>query len=256
MRRRLTRARSALALLGAGAVGAAVLAGCGGSAPVTKEDLAAGKQKFTSLCGSCHMLQDAKTTGRIGPDLDDAFRGSREQGFKESQFRGVVEEWIRIAQKPMPRNLVKGQDAENVAAYVASVAGVDPDSVVLPAQGQPDAVQPPSELPKPKEAEPAKAAPAAPAAGQPIPVEADPGGALAFVQKTLTAPPGKVTFKFTNPATYDHDFAIKGVGKPTKLVKNGASAQTTVDIKPGTYEFYCTVPGHEQAGMKGTLTVK
>ena len=137
------------------------------------------------------------------------------------------------------------------------MAGVNPDSPVLPVPGR--ARRHPAAL---------SAAPAAARrsqrnnttkadqkAGQPIQVDADPSGALAFVQKTLTAPAGKVTFRFTNKATYDHDFAIKGVGTPTKLVKNGASAEITVTLKPGTYEYYCTVPGHEQGGMKGTLTV-
>ena len=232
-----------------------MLSGCGASAP-TKDELAAGKQKFVSLCGSCHTLENAKTSGLIGPNLDDAFRGSREQGFKESQFRGVVQEWIKIAQKPMPDNLVTGADASNVAAYVAAVAGINPDSAVIPAQGPPDAVQPPSQLPQPPPpVQRNNTTKADQKKGQPIQVDADPTGALAFVQKTLTAPAGKVTFRFTNKATFDHDFAIKGVGTPTKLVKNGASAEITVTLKPGTYEYYCTVPGHEQAGMKGTLTV-
>ncbi len=255
MTRRALQARTALALAAAGAVAVAVLSGCGSSAP-TKDEIAAGKQKFVSLCGSCHTLENAKTTGLIGPNLDDAFRGSREQGFKESQFRGVVQEWIKIAQKPMPDNLVTGADASNVAAYVAAVAGINPDSAVIPAQGPPDAVQPPSQLPQPPPpVQRNNTTKADQKKGQPIQVDADPSGALAFVQKTLTAPAGKVTFRFTNKATFDHDFAIKGVGTPTKLVKNGASAEITVTLKPGTYEYYCTVPGHEQAGMKGTLTV-
>ena len=165
----------------------------------------------------------------------------------------------------MPRDLVTGQDAQDVAGYVAAVAGRDENGVVLPSQGNPAAVQPPSQLPVPPPSQTVenttKASAKAPAAsaGGAIPVEADPGGGLAFVQKTLEAPAGKVTFTFTNPATYDHDFAIKGNGvqtPATKLVKNGASADLTVTLKPGTYEFYCTVPGHEQGGMKGTLTVK
>jgi mono/diheme cytochrome c family protein len=150
--RALRRAWPVAGLLGAAALAGGLLAGCGPET-ATKDDLAAGKQKFTTVCGSCHALQDAKTTGRTGPDLDDAFRASREQGWKESQFQGVVQEWIRIAQPPMPKNLVTGQDAVNVSAYVASVAGRSPDSPVLPAEGPPDAVQPPSQLPKPEGAE-------------------------------------------------------------------------------------------------------
>jgi mono/diheme cytochrome c family protein len=145
----LRRAWPLAGLLGAVALAGGLLAGCGPET-VSREDMAAGKQKFTQVCGGCHMLADAKTEGRTGPDLDDAFRASREAGWKDSQFQGVVQEWIKIAQPPMPKSLVTGQDAVNVAAYVASVAGTSPDSPVLPAPpGNPGAVQPPFDLPAP-----------------------------------------------------------------------------------------------------------
>jgi mono/diheme cytochrome c family protein len=64
------------------------------------------------------------------PNLDNAFRGARQQGFKESEFQGVVEDWIKNAEPPMPRNLLTGKDAQDVAAYVASVAGRSPESTV------------------------------------------------------------------------------------------------------------------------------
>jgi mono/diheme cytochrome c family protein len=146
--RALRRAWPLAGLLGAVALAAGLLAGCGPET-VTPEQRNAGKQQFTRVCGGCHALQDARTTGRTGPDLDDSFRAAREQGWKESQFQGVVQEWIKISQPPMPRNLVTGQDAVNVAAYVASVAGRDPNSPVIPSQGPPDAVQPPFDLPRP-----------------------------------------------------------------------------------------------------------
>jgi uncharacterized cupredoxin-like copper-binding protein len=61
-----------------------------------------------------------------------------------------------------------------------------------------------------------------------------------------------------NPSQVPHGVAIKGSGVSTvgKVVGNGADSTVTTTLKPGTYEFYCPVPGHEQAGMKGTLTVK
>ena len=69
------------------------------------------------------MLADAGSKGTVGPNLDDAFAGDRKQGFKESTIENVVLDQIREANLPMPKNLVKGQDAVDVAAYVASVAG-------------------------------------------------------------------------------------------------------------------------------------
>jgi uncharacterized cupredoxin-like copper-binding protein len=94
--------------------------------------------------------------------------------------------------------------------------------------------------------------------GSTVAVAADPSGQLAFVQKTLTAPAGKDTFVFTNDAPVPHNLAIKGGvnAGPTNTISGGATAKLSVTLKPGTYEFYCAVPGHEQAGMKGTLTVQ
>jgi uncharacterized cupredoxin-like copper-binding protein len=65
---------------------------------------------------------------------------------------------------------------------------------------------------------------------------------------------GKVTFDVKNDGKIPHDLAIKG-GEKTKLIQPGASAQLTVTLKPGKYHLYCTVPGHEQAGMKVDITV-
>ncbi len=136
MRSRLIATSTALLILGA----AGLLAGCGGAqSALDSADTAAGKTLFTKSCAGCHTLQDAGSTSPIGPDLDDAFRGAREQGFEETQFYGVVRRWIREAPQPpapgsypvaMPQNLVEGADAENVAAYVAKVAGTSPDSEV------------------------------------------------------------------------------------------------------------------------------
>jgi mono/diheme cytochrome c family protein len=113
--------RRALPLLGA----LVLLAGCGtgGKAP-SAADQANGKKLFTSAgCGGCHVLADAGAKGTVGPNLDDAFAGDRAQGFKESTIENVVLDQIREANPPMPKNLVKGQDAVDVAAYVAAVAG-------------------------------------------------------------------------------------------------------------------------------------
>ena len=89
--------------------------------------------------------------------------------------------------------------------------------------------------------------------------EADPNGELAYTSTSETAKPGKVTVEFKNPQALTHDVAIedssgKEVGA-TELIADGSDT-TTVDLKPGTYTYFCTVPGHREAGMEGTLTVK
>ena len=65
---------------------------------------------------------------------------------------------------------------------------------------------------------------------------------------------GKITFDIKNTGKLPHDLAIKG-GQKTKLIQPGGSGQLTVTLKPGRYHLYCTVPGHEQAGMKVDITV-
>jgi plastocyanin len=95
--------------------------------------------------------------------------------------------------------------------------------------------------------------------GSVLKFEADPNGELAYTTTTASAKAGEVTVEFNNPQSLTHDVAIEGpsgeeVGK-TELIAKGSDS-TTVNLKPGTYHFYCTVPGHREAGMEGTLTVK
>lgn len=107
------------------AVAATLLtAGCGtgGKASATA-DPQNGQKLFSANCAGCHTLAAANATGTVGPNLDDAFGPSRAQGFAQSTIQNVVLLQIRLASKPMPDNLVKGQNAQDVAAYVAAVAG-------------------------------------------------------------------------------------------------------------------------------------
>lgn len=92
-----------------------------------------------------------------------------------------------------------------------------------------------------------------------VEIEADPGSSLAYTSASATASAGKVTVDFTNPQALTHDVAIedssgKTVGQ-TELIAEGSDS-TVVELEPGEYTFFCTVPGHREAGMEGTLTVK
>jgi plastocyanin len=89
-------------------------------------------------------------------------------------------------------------------------------------------------------------------------LEADPGGDLSFNKKTLSAPAGKVTIDMKNPSPVQHNVAIKDgdVDETGEVVSSGGTSTVTADLKAGTYTFFCSVDGHEAAGMKGTLTVK
>jgi plastocyanin len=82
--------------------------------------------------------------------------------------------------------------------------------------------------------------------------------ALAFDKTSLTSKPGKVTIDFDNPAALEHNVAIEQNGKviaESELISKGKTSVST-ELAPGTYTFLCTVPGHAEAGMEGTLTVK
>jgi plastocyanin len=89
-------------------------------------------------------------------------------------------------------------------------------------------------------------------------VSADPSGALKFDKSKLSAKAGAVTISMDNPASLPHGIGVKGNGvdKVGKTVNQGGVSTISVDLKAGTYTFFCPVPGHEAAGMKGTLTVK
>jgi plastocyanin len=95
--------------------------------------------------------------------------------------------------------------------------------------------------------------------GAAVSFEADPSGNLAYTANSATAKAGKVTVDFTNPQAVPHDVAIEDSGGETlgetETIAEGSDS-TTVDLKPGKYTFFCTVPGHREAGMEGTLTVK
>lgn len=92
--------------------------------------------------------------------------------------------------------------------------------------------------------------------GTTLELAADPGGAFAFDKKTLEAPAGTITIHLTNDASIPHDIGVKGNGvdEVSDTVTKG-DVSLTVELEPGTYTFYCSVPGHEAGGMKGTLTV-
>jgi uncharacterized cupredoxin-like copper-binding protein len=211
-------------------VGALVgLSACGNGKP----DQAKGKQLFTQRCGACHVLANAGTKGVQGPNLDLAFIQSLRDGLGRSTIKGVVEKQIALPQGAvMPAKLVKGKDAEDVAAYVADAIGKKGGATGGGATGT------------------AKAN-----AQNVVDIPTDPTGQLAYKFKSATAKAGKVTVESKNDASVPHNIAIKG-GPSGPIVSGGGVSKITATLKSGSYTFYCAVPGHEQAGMKGTLTVR
>jgi mono/diheme cytochrome c family protein len=212
-------------------------------------DLIAGKKAFSQKCGSCHTLNRAGTKGAQGPNLDDAFRQALSEGFGRDTVHGVVFDQIRHPANVrkdspayMPPQLVTGKLASDVASYVAAVAartGKDEGKLATAVQA--------AGAGKPVAAKNGK-----------LELPADPTGQLAYITKKATAPAGKLEIDSKNAASIPHDIAIEGNGVSDKgaVVQGGGVSKITATLKAGSYKFFCTVPGHRQGGMEGTLTVK
>lgn len=242
----LSRRLIGLAVCGTLAVG---LSACENDNVPQNADLIAGKKAFAGKCGSCHVLGRAGTKGIQGPNLDEAFRQSLKDGFGRDTIHGVVFDQIRHpADVPksspsyMPAKLVTGKAAFDVASYVASVvsrSGKDEGKLAtaVPAAGAGKPVA---------------------AKGGKLLIPADPTGQLAYVTKQATAPAGQIEIDTKNASSTPHNIALEGNGidEKGKVVQGGATSTISVTLKAGKYAFYCTVPGHRQGGMEGTLTVK
>lgn len=121
-------------LLTSVAVLGAVIAGCGStsSAPVENTFQDRGRQLFNANCGTCHKMTAAASTGTQGPDLDDSFAAARLAGMDSDTIKGIVRAQVKHPRPSnpnfpgisMPADIVEGNDLEDVAAYVAAVAGV------------------------------------------------------------------------------------------------------------------------------------
>ena len=229
-------------MLAAALAVAGLSAGCGQEEPA---DLVNGKRLFAGegRCGSCHALARAGTKGTQGPDLDQAFGPARNDGLGEETVEGVVLDQIANVRRGsiMPEDLVTGDDARDVAAYVALVAGQPgKDTGELAMVGARKGGKPIA------------------AKGGLLEIPADPSGALAFATSKATAPAGALTFRMPNPSPIQHNIAVKANGLDTKgpVVGNGGVSEFEEQLDPGKYTFYCSVPGHEAGGMVGELTVE
>jgi plastocyanin len=141
----------------------------------------------------------------------------------------------------MPGGIVTGENAVDVAAYVGSVAGAPgKDTGRLAQIGV------------------AQAKGTAAEKNGTLSIPADATGQLAYQFAAATGKPGKVQIESKNASSTPHDISIEGQGvnEHGKVVQNGGTSTVSLTLKPGSYTFYCSVPGHRQAGMQGKLTVK
>jgi mono/diheme cytochrome c family protein len=237
--------RRGAAFAAVAAITAVALAGCGDNVKGDRADLVHGKQLFVQRCGACHTLARAGTRGNVGPNLDDAFAQSLRDGFKRDTVEGVVKKQILYPTTAgqMPAKLVTGQSAVDVAAYVgASAAKPGEDEGALAA-----AVR-------------AVGQRSATAQGGKLEIDADPNGQLAYLVGRATATAGALEIDSRNAASIPHDIALEGadggVLAQGEDVSNGGVSSIRVDLRPGTYTFFCTLPGHREGGMQGTLVVR
>jgi plastocyanin len=234
----LHRSRHTALAIAALAAGSIALSACGREDP----DLANGKALFVERCGACHVLERAGTKGTQGPSLDSAFATPRTDGMNDRTIEGVTKRQIQnpLRGSIMPEDLVEGQDLNDVAAYVGFAAGkAGKDTGALAEAGQPKTSN------KPIAAENGTLTIAA-------------TGGTAFESTAATAEAGEITFEMPNETPLPHDIAVRNGGEKGKgeVVNQGQTSTFKVSLEPGEYTFYCSVPGHEDAGMKGTLTVK
>lgn len=232
-------------LLASGVIALAV-SGCGSIKHGEDANLIVGKQQFVAKCGACHTLARADTKGTVGPDLDEAFRQGLDEGLGRTAIRSVVQYQVEYPnpENVMPHGLASGSELKDIAAYVAYAAGRPGADTGLLA----NAVAPVG-----------AGQPAVEKAGK-LELEANPAGQLAYDTNKATATAGQVTISMKNMSGVTHNLAIQsGTSGPvlgaTPLASKG-TASFSVKLKPGTYTFFCQVPGHRAAGMMGTLTVK
>jgi plastocyanin len=97
-----------------------------------------------------------------------------------------------------------------------------------------------------------------PAGGRTLALSADPGGDLSFDTDTLEARAGELTVRMDNPSSVPHNVSIegRGVDEEGRTVGQGGTSTVTAELQPGEYDFYCSVAGHREGGMEGTLTVR
>ena len=218
------------------------------------DNLVNGKTLFAENCSRCHTLARANANGVVGPNLDEAWARAERDGLGRSTYEGIVHRQILQPNQnpsvdpgsgrevaPMPADLVTGEDAQDVAAYVASAAAnPGEDTGRLATAGAPEQ----QELAR--------------AEGGTLDIPADPSGQTLYTFKNAEAPAGQLTINSLNESSVDHDIALEGGGVSEKgdTVRDGGTSTIEVDLQPGEYTFFCSVPGHREGGMEGTLTVE
>jgi mono/diheme cytochrome c family protein len=233
-----------------GALGSVALAlGAGGCALKGGQNvsLVQGKVLFIKNCAQCHALARANAKGVIGPNLDSSFAESLAQGFGRTVISGIVESQIEYPKLGgrMPKLPLTTRQATDIAAYVKYAAARPGHDTGLLASAGGGGFGPPAQEKNGK-----------------LAIDANPSGQLAYTVKAANATSGPITISMANASGVPHNLAIQvGTGPTGKVlgatpVSSSGTHTLSLNLPPGSYTFFCQVPGHRAAGMFGTLTVK
>jgi plastocyanin/mono/diheme cytochrome c family protein len=236
--------------------------------PIPSSDRTA-QDLFRTNCGACHTLAAGGTDGVVGPNLDVLLAtGPETGGSVDANCQRVLSAINNGIGGRMPAGILQGVNAGLVANFISRNVSYVNSASSPPASIPPDKVKcttpstgaAPSGGGKPSGGGPPSGGPL-PSAGvsSTIKASADPTGQLAYQQTSLSAKAGNVTVDFTNQAPLQHDFCLQQGSKQlgcTSVIQGASASKTFNGLKAGSYTFYCSVDGHEAAGMKGTLTVK
>lgn len=194
-------------------------------------------------------------------------RGSRRSVRRTAEF--ITQQWLlqlsddSAPVRPMPPKVLKGAGRAkmpsaakvsllSLAVLMLALAGCGSSSSSTSSSASAPAASTPTASTS------STPAPASKGTAQKLSLAADPGGQLKYDKSSLTAKAGSVSIALINTSPVPHDVAVasaSGVVVGATPSFQGGSKTLTVQLKPGTYKFYCTVPGHRAAGMEGTLTV-
>jgi plastocyanin/mono/diheme cytochrome c family protein len=232
----------------------------------------AGRELFGEHCGVCHTLSAANAVGKVGPNLD--LLKPSESIVLHTIANGCLPNppasesaEICLGQGVMPSGVVQDRDARDVAQFVARVTGGALGTGSSSGSGgssagssQSSSSSSSSSASSTTTSASSTSATAPSGKAQTIDIAASPAGLLKFTMASLTAKAGTITFVFTNKSPLPHNLTIqqgtngKILGATPTFV--GGTHSLTVTLTPGMYTYFCSVPGHRQAGMLGMLMVK
>ena len=215
-----------------------------------------GAQLFLTHCSGCHSLALVGADGSASSVQGRLRTQAPNFNFRKEGYACVLYaiENGGFSGEIMPQDIVVGPQAKAVARFLAKFAGREAQTTPTVGgsascgSGANPVTPPPAPAPPPPKV-----------TNHPLALAANPTGLLAYDAKTLVASSSKVTIDFANRSPVPHNVTIaNSAGKVEGATKTftGGSTTLSLNLPPGTYTFYCSVPGHEQAGMKGTLTVR